>query len=70
MSARTGMDRVVIMRHPTYDTGMFRPGGWDVEALREQMPRFFKQQPQLEPVGLYKKPYPYYDGVKPEPAKS
>jgi hypothetical protein len=48
---------------------MFRPGGWDVEALREHMPRFFKQQPRLEPVGLYKKPYPYYDGVKPEPAK-
>jgi 3-oxoacyl-[acyl-carrier protein] reductase len=65
----TGADRVVIMRHPTYDTGMFRPGGWDVEALREHMPKFFKMQPQLEPVGLYKKPYPYYGGVKPEPEK-
>jgi 3-oxoacyl-[acyl-carrier protein] reductase len=62
----TGGDRVVIMRHPRYDTGMFRPGGWDVDALREHMPKFFKAQPQLEPVGLYKKPYPYYDGVKPE----
>ena len=28
------------------------------------MPKFFKGR--LEPVGLYKKPYPYYDGVKPE----
>jgi len=66
----TGGDRVVIMRHPKYDTGMFRPGGWDVEALREHMPRFFKAQPQLEPVGLYKKPYPYYDGVRPEGKES
>jgi 3-oxoacyl-[acyl-carrier protein] reductase len=60
----TGADRVVIMRHPKYDTGMFRPGGWDVEALREGMPKFFRNQ--LEPVGLYKKPYPYYGGVRPE----
>src|SRR5262245_45805271 len=64
----TGGDRVVIMRHPKYDTGMFRPGGWDVEALREYMPRHFRGQ--LEPVGLFKKPYPYYDGVKPEGSES
>ena len=60
----TGGDRVVIMKHPVYDTGMFRSGGWDVAALREHMPKFFKGR--LEPVGLFKKPYPYYDGVKPE----
>jgi NAD(P)-dependent dehydrogenase (short-subunit alcohol dehydrogenase family) len=60
----TGGDRVVIMKHPIYDTGMFTPGGWSVEALREHMPKFFKGR--LEPVGLFKKPYPYYDGVKPE----
>ena len=59
----SGGDRVVIMRHPTYDTGMFKPGGWDVEDLREHMPKFFRNN--LEPVGLFKKPYPYYDGVKP-----
>ena len=62
----TGGDRVVIMKHPAYDTGMFTAGGWDVEKLREHMPKFWKQQPRLEPVGLYKKPYPYYGGVKPE----
>lgn len=64
----TGGDRVVIMRHPTYDTGMFQPGGWSVAALREYMPKFFKGR--LEPVGLFKKPYPYYDGVKPEDSSS
>jgi 3-oxoacyl-[acyl-carrier protein] reductase len=61
----SGGDRVVIMRHPVYDTGKFMPGGWSVEQLREHMPKFFKQQARLEPVGLFKKPYPYYDGVKP-----
>jgi len=66
----TGSDRVVIMRHPRYDTGMFRPGGWDVEALREHMPKFFKAQPQLEPVGLRKQPYAWYDGVEPQDGKS
>jgi NAD(P)-dependent dehydrogenase (short-subunit alcohol dehydrogenase family) len=63
----TGGDRVVIMKHPTYDTGMFQAGGWGVDALREHMPRFWKGR--LEPVGLFKKPYPYYDGVKPEPGR-
>jgi len=66
----TGGDRIVIMRHPRYDTGMFQPGGWSVDALREHMPKFFKQQPGLEPVGLFKKPYPYYDGVAPQAGKS
>jgi NAD(P)-dependent dehydrogenase (short-subunit alcohol dehydrogenase family) len=66
----TGGDRVVIMRHPRYDTGMFQPGGWDVDALREQMPKFWKAQPQLEPVGLHKKPYPYYGGIAPEGKES
>jgi len=63
----SGGDRVVLMQHPRYGTGMFRPGGWGVEELREHMPRFFRNL--LEPVGLFKKPYPYYDGVKP-PAKA
>ena len=46
---------------------MFRPGGWQVEDLREHMPKFFKNR--LEPVGLFKKPYPYYDGVEPPQSK-
>ena len=59
----SGGDRVVIMKHPSYDTGMFQPGGWSVPQLQEHLPKFFKNR--LEPVGLFKKPYPYYDGVKP-----
>ena len=63
----SGGDRVVLMEQPTYGTGMFRPGGWQVEDLREHMPKFFKNR--LEPVGLFKKPYPYYDGVEPPQSK-
>ena len=59
----SGGERVVIMEQPVYGTGMFKPGGWSVEDLQEHMPKFFKGK--LEPVGLFKKPYPYYDGVKP-----
>ena len=65
----TGGDRVIIMRHPKYDTGMFMAGGWSVEALREHMPKFFKMQPTLEPVGLRKQPYPFYEGIVPQPKK-
>lgn len=60
----SGGERVVILEQPTYGTGMFKPGGWSVEDLREHMPKFFKGR--LEPVGLFKKPYPYYGGVKPQ----
>lgn len=60
----SGGERVVIMEHPVYGTGMFKPGGWGVEDLVEHMPKFFKDK--LEPVGLFKKPYPYYDGVTPQ----
>lgn len=59
----TGGERVLIMEQPRYGTGMFRPEGWGVEALQEQMPKFFKNR--LQAVGLHKQPYPYYDGVLP-----
>ena len=51
------------MDQPSYGTGMFRPEGWGVEALQEQMPKFFKNR--LQAVGLHKQPYPYYAGVVP-----
>ena len=54
----------MILEQPKYGTAMFKPGGWSVEDLREHMPRFWKGR--LENVGLFKKPYPYYDGVKPQ----
>jgi hypothetical protein len=43
---------------------MFNTEGWSVEALRKHMKEVFGTR--LEPVGLFKKPYPFYDGVRPQ----
>jgi len=58
----TGGERVVILEQPRYGTAMFNPEGWSVDGLRKQMKGVFGTR--LEPVGLFKKPYPFYDGVK------
>ncbi|TFG94529.1 MAG: SDR family NAD(P)-dependent oxidoreductase [Myxococcales bacterium] len=60
----TGGERVVILEQPRYGTAMFNPEGWSVDALCKQMRGVFGTR--LEPVGLFKKPYPFYDGVKPQ----
>jgi 3-oxoacyl-[acyl-carrier protein] reductase len=60
----SGGDRVVILEQPRYGTGMWKPGGWTVDELREHFkPNLGKR---LEPFGLMKDPYPFYDGVKPK----
>ena len=59
----TGGERVVMLQQPRYGTGMFKAGGWDVDGLVESFGPNLKQH--LEPVGLMKNPYPFYDGVKP-----
>jgi NAD(P)-dependent dehydrogenase (short-subunit alcohol dehydrogenase family) len=60
----TGGERVVILEQPRYGTAMFNPEGWSVEALAKQMKGVFGTR--LEPVGLFKKPYPFYDGIRPQ----
>jgi 3-oxoacyl-[acyl-carrier protein] reductase len=60
----TGGERVVLVEQPRYGTGMFREGGWSVEDLRRHMKAVFGTR--LEPFGLMKKPYPFYDGVRPQ----
>jgi len=61
----TGGDRVVLLEQPKYGTGMFKPGGWSVDDIRQH----FKSNlgSRLESFGLMKKPYAFYDGVKPQP---
>jgi 3-oxoacyl-[acyl-carrier protein] reductase len=58
----TGADRVALMEQPKYGATMNQAGGWSLEALQ----RDFKSQlgAKLEPLGIQKKPYPYYDGIK------
>lgn len=63
----TGGDRVVLLEQPRYGTAMFKEGGWDVDDLRKHMKPFFGGR--LEPFGLMKPPYAFYDGVQP-PAKA
>jgi NAD(P)-dependent dehydrogenase (short-subunit alcohol dehydrogenase family) len=60
----TGGDRVVLLEQPKYGTGMFKPGGWSVDDLNEHFRSTLGGR--LEPMGLMKRPYPFYDGVKPK----
>ncbi len=57
----TGSDRVIVVEQPKYGTGMFKPGGWSVVDLVESFKGTLGKK--LEPFGLMKDPYPYYDGV-------
>jgi 3-oxoacyl-[acyl-carrier protein] reductase len=59
----TGGERVTILEQPRYGTSMLKPGVWEVEDLQEHFKNHLGKQ--LEPVGLMKTPYPFYDGVKP-----
>lgn len=62
----TGGERVVIVEQPSYGTGMYKDGGWSADDLVAHFEQHMKKE--LEPVGLMKTPYPFYDGVEP-PAK-
>jgi len=63
----TGGDRVVVLEQPKYGTGMYKDGGWGVPDLLARFEGHLKTH--LEPVGLMKNPYPFYDGVKPPAPK-
>ena len=57
-----------IMRQPTYHTGMFKPGGWDIPSLKENFKKVYFNQ--LENFGLGKPQYAFYNGLpKPEEKK-
>ncbi len=60
----TGADRVIVVEQPRYGSGMFKPGGWALEDLQQQFKKTLG--PRLEPFGLMKPAYPFYDGVKPQ----
>lgn len=60
----TGADRVQILSQPKYDTAMYLPGGLTVDGIVANCKKVFGTR--LENFGLMKKPYAYYDGVKPQ----
>ena len=59
----TGMERLGLLRQPAYGKALTREGGWDIESVR----RVVRDElgPALEPFGLTKPAYPFYDGVEP-----
>jgi 3-oxoacyl-[acyl-carrier protein] reductase len=59
----TGNDRVAILEQPRYGTAIHRDGGWSTEALAEKFEGYFRDK--LQPIGIMKRPYPFYDGVAP-----
>ena len=59
----TGGERVVMLKQPTYGTGVYEDGGWGVDDLVDKFEQMMKKE--MEPVGLMKNPYPFYDGVEP-----
>ncbi len=58
----TGNGRVQIVEQPAYGTALFLEG-LPVDGIVENFRKVFGTR--LEPFGLMKKPYPFYDGVKP-----
>jgi 3-oxoacyl-[acyl-carrier protein] reductase len=59
----SGADRAQIVEQPKYGTAMYLPGGLTVEGIVENFKKVFGTR--LENVGLMKKPYAFYDGLKP-----
>ncbi len=63
----TGAGRLFLLSQPKYEVGAFREGGWTVDAIRAQFANHFGNR--LEPIGIQKRPYPFYGGVRPAEAK-
>jgi 3-oxoacyl-[acyl-carrier protein] reductase len=59
----TGGDRISLLSQPRYGSTMFKPGGWQLEDIVQHFKTNLGRG--LEPFGLHKTPYPFYEGVKP-----
>jgi len=57
----TGGERVVMLNHPSYGTGMYMKDGWTLAAIDHHFRTHLA--PLLEPIGLMKTPYPFRDGI-------
>ncbi|MFN7953115.1 MAG: SDR family NAD(P)-dependent oxidoreductase [bacterium] len=63
----TGADRLMLLAQPQYAHGLVKPGGWTLEDIRKHFRSNLGNR--LEPLGIQKRPYPWYDGIQP-PAKA
>ena len=63
----SGADRVQIVEQPSYGTSLYLEGGLSVDGVVANFKKVFGTR--LENFGLMKKPYAFYDGVKPAEPK-
>jgi 3-oxoacyl-[acyl-carrier protein] reductase len=57
----TGGDRLALLSQPRYGHTLIKPGGWDLDDLVQCFDAHLGRR--LEPLGIDKAPYPFYDGV-------
>jgi 3-oxoacyl-[acyl-carrier protein] reductase len=60
----TGGERLSHMVQPHYGKTLTRPGGWDVESLRQHFTA--EMQGEFGVFGILGKPYPFHEGVYPQ----
>ncbi len=63
----TGGDRIALLSQPRYGDTMLKPGGWTLDEIRAHFKNHLGNK--LEPIGLMKRQYPYYGGVRPKQEK-
>jgi len=63
----TGGERIAILHHPRYGHTLLMPGGWTIEEVRKNFHDNLGNR--LEPLGITKPPYPFYDGIHPPGSK-
>jgi NAD(P)-dependent dehydrogenase (short-subunit alcohol dehydrogenase family) len=63
----TGGERISLLSQPRYGHTLLMPGGWTIEEVQKSFRSNLGNR--LEPLGITKPPYPFYDGVNPPEAK-
>jgi 3-oxoacyl-[acyl-carrier protein] reductase len=63
----TGGERISILNQPGYGHTLLMPGGWTVEEVRKNFKNNLGNR--LEPIGITKPPYPFYEGINPPESK-
>jgi len=61
----TGGERIALLMHPQYGHTLFMPGGWTFEAIQKNFKGSLGKS--LQSLGITKPPYPFYNGITPQP---
>lgn len=63
----TGGERISILNQPSYGHTLLMPGGWTIEEVQKNFKNNLGNR--LQPIGITKPPYPFYDGINPPQPK-